>query len=196
MGKKQLNIKIDEERKDEWREHADESPEVTSMSHLIRLAVEREIADEHSVESTGDHDIELDPLVQRLEEMDETISTVSAQVSALETGQIADSEEIDEVADRLYDIIPRREIDERESAVSAARDFVEDADYFFSKKDAGFDELAEEEPEMGYGIVEAYRRMFDIDEYEMEQAIDRLDDYSSRVEHVTATEYDVLFEVA
>jgi len=197
MGeKKQLNIRIGEEKKEEWCEYAEESAEYTSLSHLMRLAVEREIAGIHSPEPGQEGDVDLSPVVSRIEELDDTVSTMAAQMDALETGQFADSAEIDEMADRLYDVIPRREVGERETVVSAARDFVEDAEYWIDKKDASLADLADKEPDLEYGIVEAYRRMLGADEYEMRQAIDRLDDYSSRVEHVTATKYDVLFEVA
>ncbi|WP_254273739.1 hypothetical protein [Haloarcula marina] len=197
MGDKtQVNIRIDETKKEDWCEYAEESAEYTSLSHLMRLAVEREMAGTHSPESAQDAEVDLAPLLSRIEELDDTVSTMAAQMDALETGQFADSEEIDEMADRLYDIIPRRKLDERETVVSAARDFIEDADYWLEQKDGSLADLAEEEPELGYAIVEAYRRMLGADEYEMRQAIERLDDYSSRVEHVTATKYDVLFEVA
>ena len=197
MGEKtQVNIRIDEAKKQDWCEYAEESAEYTSLSHLMRLAVEREIAGNHSPDSGQDADVDLSPVLSRIEELDDTVSTMAAQMDALETGQFADSEQIDEMTDRLYDIIPRREVGERETVVSAARDYVEDADYWLDKKDASLADLAEAEPDLGYGIVEAYRRMLGADEYEIRQAIDRLDDYSSRIEHVTATKYDVLFEVA
>lgn len=196
MGeKKQINIRIDESKKEDWCEYADESAESTSLSHLMRLAVEREIAGNYSHEANKDVDVDLSPVLSRIEELDNTVSTMAAQMDALETGQFADSAEIDEMADRLYDTIPRREVGERETVVSAARDFVEDADYWLDEKDASLADFAGEEPDLEYGIVEAYRRMLGADEYEMRQAIERLDDYSSRVEHVTPTKYDVLFEV-
>jgi hypothetical protein len=197
MGEKtQLNIRIDEAKKKDWCEYAEESTEYTSLSHLMRLAVEREMAGTHSPDAGQNDEVDLAPLLSRIEELDDTVSTMAAQMDALETGQFADSAEIDEMADRLYDIIPRRKLDERETVVSAARDYIEDADYWLDQKDGSLADLADAEPDLGYGIVEAYRRMLGADEYEMRQAIDRLDDYSSRVEHVEATKYDVLFEVA
>jgi hypothetical protein len=50
MARPQINIRVDQERKDRWKEAATESPEYDGLTHLIRLAVEKEL----SVDESGD----------------------------------------------------------------------------------------------------------------------------------------------
>lgn len=42
----QLNLKLSEDRKTRWKEAADGDPEYSSLSHLVRSAVERELSDD------------------------------------------------------------------------------------------------------------------------------------------------------
>ncbi|MEA5385898.1 hypothetical protein VB779_01410 [Haloarculaceae archaeon H-GB11] len=45
MARPQINIRVDEERKERWKQAAEESPEYDGLTHLIRLAVEQELAE-------------------------------------------------------------------------------------------------------------------------------------------------------
>jgi hypothetical protein len=51
MARPQINIRVDQERKDRWKEAATESPEYDGLTHLIRLAVEKELAGDESGDS-------------------------------------------------------------------------------------------------------------------------------------------------
>ncbi|WP_277540641.1 hypothetical protein [Haloarcula laminariae] len=46
MARPQINIRVEQERKDRWKEAATESPEYDGLTHLIRLAVEKELAED------------------------------------------------------------------------------------------------------------------------------------------------------
>jgi len=51
MARPQINIRVDQERKDRWKDTAEESPEYDGLTHLIRLAVEKELAEDESGDS-------------------------------------------------------------------------------------------------------------------------------------------------
>jgi len=48
MARPQINIRVDQERKDRWKEAATESQEYDGLTHLIRLAVEKELSEDDS----------------------------------------------------------------------------------------------------------------------------------------------------
>ncbi|MDG5778956.1 helix-turn-helix domain-containing protein [Haloarculaceae archaeon H-GB1-1] len=52
MARPQINIRVDEERKERWKQAAEESPEYDGLTHLIRLAVEQELAEGGSTGSS------------------------------------------------------------------------------------------------------------------------------------------------
>lgn len=60
MARPQINIRVDEERKERWKKAAEESPEYDGLSHLIRLAVEQELAEGGDSGSTEDGQASLD----------------------------------------------------------------------------------------------------------------------------------------
>lgn len=60
MARPQINIRVDEERKKRWQKAANESPEYDGLSHLIRLAVEQELAEGGGSGSSGSGEATLD----------------------------------------------------------------------------------------------------------------------------------------
>ena len=51
MARPQINIRVDSERKQRWKDAANESPEYDGLTHLIRLAVENELAEDESADT-------------------------------------------------------------------------------------------------------------------------------------------------
>ena len=51
MARPQINIRVDEDRKQRWKIAAEESPEYDGLTHLIRLSVEKELAEDESTDS-------------------------------------------------------------------------------------------------------------------------------------------------
>ena len=60
MTRPQINIRVDEERKARWKEAAENSPEYDGLTHLIRLAVEQELADSEASGSSVSGEATLD----------------------------------------------------------------------------------------------------------------------------------------
>lgn len=201
----QVNVKLPVAMKREWEDYVEETEEATSVSHLIRLAVQREISDESrgaaDVELSSekvDVDVELDSVHTRLDQMENTLTEVRDTVTAMETGRIADEEQIEEIADRIYDTMPQRTTERIEDAPDlrpreVAEQLVDDARDWMEMHNSDVDGLAESQ-NWDYGVVEAYRRYFGVDDYTMKRAIEQVQQYSSRVHHVDTLEYDVIFE--
>lgn len=90
--KKRVNLRIDPETKSEWESHVDDSPEVNSLSQLIRLAMARHIATESGAKSVQDQpttvafDSETKEAINRIERKVEDVAdgvgSVQSQLEA------------------------------------------------------------------------------------------------------------------
>lgn len=201
----QVNVKISQSMKSEWEDYVEETEEATSLSHLIRLAVQRKVNDEHlaptsdAVELTSDDldvTVETERIERRLDTIEDVVRDVSQKVDTLESGQLADEDEIRELADDLYDALPTIEYARPgvKTPTETARELVMDAKARMEHEGVTVRELAENE-EFEYGLVPVFQRYFDVSEYEMQQALDVVDQYSSRVHVVDEFEYTVVFEL-
>jgi hypothetical protein len=55
--KADIHLKVSQERKDRWVEHFEERPDVSTLSELIRLSVESEIAGEYRDEDEKQREV-------------------------------------------------------------------------------------------------------------------------------------------
>lgn len=200
----QVNVKLPVDQKREWEDYVEENEEATSLSHLIRLSVQREINGESKagdIEVAGDEldlDLNLDSVHSRLDQMESTLTEVSDTVSAMETGRLADEDQIEEIADRIYDTMPRRATESTKDAPDlrpreVADQLVENVHNWMEMHGADVSDLADKQ-NWDYGLVEAYRLYFNVDNYTMQRVLERVQEYSSRVHYVDTLEYDVIFE--
>lgn len=202
----QINVKLPVPMKKEWENYLENNDEATSISHLVRLAVSREINEETrrptEVELDSD-DVELDVNIEgverRLDEMENTLHEVRDTVTAMETGQLADEDQIEDIADRVYDTIPRRtskrmddgpELSPRE----IADELVQDAVTYLDERNKTHEDLADEQ-NFDYGLVDVYQEYFGVNDYVMQQVLDRVEQMSSRVHVHTDFQNPVVFEV-
>lgn len=197
----QVNVKLPISMKQDWDDYVEDSEEVTSLSHLIRLAVQREINDEHTTAVDVDAvDIELDDVTQRLDTLEETLAEVRDTVTAMETGRLADEDQIEEIADRVYDTMPRRSSEAFLEDASdytprdIAQDLVEEARWQMEDFGSSIEQMANEQ-NWEYGLVEVYKEYFGVSDYEMQRALEQVQQYSSRVHVVDDYEFTVVFEL-
>jgi hypothetical protein len=202
----QVNVKLPVSQKREWETYVEENEEATSLSHLIRLSVQREINDESrrspDVDLAADEldvDVELDSVHRRLDEFEETLAEVRDTVTAMETGQLADEDQIKEIADRIYETLPRRSAHTMEDAPElqpreVAQDLVQGAREWMKLHDCDLDDLSESQ-NWDFGLIEAYKRHFNVNDYTIQRVLERVEQMSSRVHVVTSEEYDVVFEM-
>jgi translation initiation factor 2 alpha subunit (eIF-2alpha) len=97
-----INLKIDKEKKKEIVQYVEETEEYPSVSHFLRLAASREMADEDDqVQQVSPRVVRtLDKIVTEVEEMQDEINSIAVQLEG-------DSRAIEELAQKLYDTIPK-----------------------------------------------------------------------------------------
>lgn len=97
-------FRIDEDVKTEWEEAA-ESPEYESLSHLIRLSVQREIAGEGRQRTAEDGQTETDGEVQQsLNRLERTVGEMHDELEAL--GREGRAEELYDLEQVLLEVLP------------------------------------------------------------------------------------------
>jgi hypothetical protein len=90
MGKTELvNLYVEPSTKEEWTEYVDESDSATSVSHLIRKSVNRQIAGQYnpsgSTDASGSGTAELsDDIVTQLDRIEESIGDLTTRVRSIE----------------------------------------------------------------------------------------------------------------
>jgi hypothetical protein len=82
MARKQFNIRLSEAQKTRWEEYVDENPEHDTLTDLIRVAVEREIASEgNPAQLTGATDERVGEVLETLNELDGRFDSFDNQLS-------------------------------------------------------------------------------------------------------------------
>jgi len=145
MARPQINFRIDAERKKRWKEAADESPEYDDLSHLIRLAVEKELADESN--NSGTVDASLDS------ESTDLLREVSGSTERIEQGVTDVKARLRQVEERIGESGPTF------SLKAAVRESLPEAD--------------SENPEDGLTVRQIAARL-NADESDVRDALDSL----------------------
>ncbi|SNZ12301.1 hypothetical protein [Natronoarchaeum philippinense] len=200
----QVNVKVPVSMKQDWEKYIEEHEEATSLSHLIRLSVQREVSGERGSNVDIDpEDVELDvdvdftQLESKIDNIDSKLDELRSAVHSLEAAELTDTEDVQEIADKIYDTMPRRsaETESRERDLSpreiARMKIIDDVEM---RMDRGQSLKDFAEQENFYGLVEAYKLYFETDDYTMQRALERVQEYSSRVHVVDDLEYTVVFE--
>ncbi|RLM47488.1 hypothetical protein DVK00_02980 [Haloarcula sp. Atlit-47R] len=201
----QVNVKLPLKMKRDWEDYIEESDEATSLSHLIRLSVQREISDENRGPTIdgldlddATIDVDIDGVHDRLDEMQDVLDEVRSTVSSMESGQIADPEQIEAITERMYDTMPRRSLDPLGGGVEmqpheVAQELLESARQTMEGQGWGIDDMAERQ-NFDYGLLSVYKAHYSVGNYEIEQAIERVQQYSERIHVVRDFEHTIIFE--
>lgn len=167
-GKERVNAQIDGERKREWEEYADENHH--SVSQLIRLAVEKEIHNAHeqaSREATTDDDTqrllseladEVDRFGRRFHDLENRLATIEQAVT--------ERPEVQDLANDVFQVLPIG----RETILGA-------------EHGSGLEEPPEpgESPTVKSGLPEDIATALDVEEHEVEDAIDLLRNRTNQI---------------
>lgn len=188
-----VNVKVDEDKKQRWDRAVDDSDEYSTLSHLIRLAVSRELSGEYEATGGGDVDVDLGGVDGRLDEIQQTVDEIALRMDTLEAEALS-GEDVLEIADDLYDLIPT--IEKSVGAVDASTMVTEAR----MEYDADFDEVEEMSDEeleslLDVGILSVYREYLGVSEYAAGKAAEKLEDEYPRVHHETEAGHDVIYEV-
>ena len=119
----QVAVWLTPETKAEWARYVEESPEHSSLSSMIRTLVAREINTESGGserpnprgEAVDVGSTDLTPIMDRLDEIDESIARVDQRTTAFdkdlasirENFEASTSEDIEELAMRVFDELPK-----------------------------------------------------------------------------------------
>ena len=104
-----IHALVSEEQKQEWKEATeDDTAEYTSLSHLVRTAVQREIADENPIRGgNGEIPTELQEsilsMADTIDSIDSRLSSVQRRLNKLE---VESGEEALDVQQRILQVLP------------------------------------------------------------------------------------------
>jgi len=152
--KARFNMVIPETQKERWQEYAEDSPDVTSLSQLVRRAVETEIAtDAVSQESASGDEVAR----ERLSELLEDTKKIRTQIENVEDRlyhieqEVRDNPEISDLAADVFEILPsRKEVTEYHGGRPAKRN------------------------DIGSGTVSEFATRLDREETQIEKALEKL----------------------
>jgi hypothetical protein len=111
----QIHVAVTPERKEEWQEHAKEHPNINgSLSQLIRLAVEREIADTGAggeglnEEASG----RLSEILEQNRSLQSQLQGIEARLGSVERA-VQEDPELQSLANEVFAVLPdKKEIQE------------------------------------------------------------------------------------
>jgi hypothetical protein len=111
--KAQINIRVNPETKGRWTDAIEDNPEYDSLAHLIRSAVEHEIAgqtpDVTSVNAPSDWNQEqVGTLLDRSQEVIRRLSSMDKDIQAIRR-EVTTDEELTDLMGEVYSLLPEGE---------------------------------------------------------------------------------------
>lgn len=105
-----VSFVIDEKKRDEWKEYANDNTEYASLSDLIRTSVAHEMAGAHKGNgaATDELAIQLGEVLDRMDEMSDRIHGLQADVSEIK-GEEGKEPEIGKLATEVFKVLPDEE---------------------------------------------------------------------------------------
>jgi len=110
--KSRFNMVVPEKQKERWEQYVEENPDVTSLSQLVRQAVEAEIAQSNTSHVAGGSD---EVARERLSELLGDTKKIRSGIENIEDRlyhveqEVRDNPEISELAADLFEILPSRD---------------------------------------------------------------------------------------
>lgn len=102
-----VNVSVEDEQKNRWEEHVEDSPEYTTLSQLVRSAIEAEIADEagsQPLESPGMNE----DFLEQFGELKSEIRDVKDRLGRVEEN-VKENPELEKLASEVFDILPTKD---------------------------------------------------------------------------------------
>lgn len=109
--RKQINLVVSQKQKQEWEDYAEDHPDFTSLSDLIRTSVTREIKDGYVQKSdimrTGAGGGVPDDLSDSIQGIQEQLASMDDRLHSIEASSESTPEEIKDLALSLVDALPK-----------------------------------------------------------------------------------------
>jgi hypothetical protein len=102
-----VNVSVEDEQKNRWEEHVEDSPEYTTLSQLVRSAIEAEIADEAGSQSLEGPGMNQD-FLEQFGELKSEIRDVKDRLGRVEEN-VKQNPELEELASEVFDILPTKD---------------------------------------------------------------------------------------
>lgn len=182
---KTVAVRVSRNKKERWEEYTEESHQNT-LSQLVRIAVEREIAQEDSLrppEQRGQNTTEpASEVVDKLDEIKSNLRAIDRRLSTLESDRYGD-EDITELATSIHSILPssiaeiQHAVAEKHDIRSVDRDHSQSVAVHIEGEETENQAFSQSESDLNYpctGSIEDIARRLDADEEAVYMAIKRL----------------------
>lgn len=123
-----VTIRTEEETKSRWKEAVEDSREYESLTHLIELAVDREIGHVGGNSANSGSSVEYSPnvsnteLFQKIEKLEQSIDDIGTDMSVARRELTATQK--DDLTDEILEILPKSESDaKRPSKIAISLDY-------------------------------------------------------------------------
>lgn len=106
--RERFNMVLAPDQKEQWEDYRDENPNVDSLSHLVRLAVSKEIASSTRTdarESSDDLEAHLAELVDQNQEVVERLKSLEARLGTVEQS-LQEDPDIQKLANEVFAVLP------------------------------------------------------------------------------------------
>ena len=107
MQMARVNVSVEDEQKNRWEDHVEDSPEYTTLSQLVRSAIEAEIADETGSQSFEGPGMNQD-ILEQFGELKSEIRNVKDRLGRVEEN-VKQNPELEELASEVFDILPTKD---------------------------------------------------------------------------------------
>lgn len=102
----QVNVALDPEVKSEWEDYVEDHPEYSYVSHLVRAAVGKEIRGQYSESGSGADGERLSDMESALLNIQSTLEGMDDRLSGVEQTIEQPSEDIQELSNEVFGILP------------------------------------------------------------------------------------------
>lgn len=109
--RERFNMVLSPQQKAQWEDYLDENPNVDSLSHLVRLAVSKEIAGSQGDGPNGGNDdlaAHMAELVDQNQEVVERLKSLEARLGTVEQS-LQEDPDIQKLANEVFAVLPTAE---------------------------------------------------------------------------------------
>lgn len=107
-GRARFNLLLAPEQKERWEEYADDNPEVDSLSHLVRLAVQKEMTGANprgNDDTSAEVAQRLSEVIEQSREVTNRLQSVEARLNAIEQA-VQDDPALTKLANDVFAVLP------------------------------------------------------------------------------------------